>query len=156
MTSITTAKVVPIKDNKTSISIEIPADFLESTVKDEDGGTEASSYGHAVIIFTPSTRIIKIYPAKSGEVARIEVSIGELTPDFLQDVSTIFLETAVKTLYSTGVCFTSEACLYEVYADKSDLPEDMSIDELKSRLADIRGVNEVKIEFLTGETSWSS
>jgi hypothetical protein len=156
LASITTAKVVPIKDNVSSISIEIPADFLESTVQTEAGGVDASTYGHAVIIFTPSTRIIKIYPAKSGEVARIEVSIGELTPDFLQDVSTIFLETAVKTLYSTGVCFTSEACLYEVYADKSDLPEDISIDELKQRLLDIRGVNEVKFEFLTASSDWQA
>lgn len=153
MSSITSAKVVAIS-GRDVISINIPSSFLETTVSHGDSGVDASEYGHAVIIFTPSTRIIKIYPSKSPEVARIEVSIGELTPDFLQDVSSIFLETGIKTLYSTGVCFTSEACLYEVYADKHDLPATISVEELSNRLSEIRGVSDVKIEFLSPDDKW--
>ena len=115
---------------------------------------DPSSFSYAVIIFTPSTRIIKIYPSKSDSVARIEVSIGELTPDFLQDVSSIFLETGIKTLYSTGVCFTSESCLYEVYLDSMDFPDNVSADDLQSRLSGIRGVSEVKIDFLNPDKEW--
>ncbi|OLS23124.1 MAG: hypothetical protein HeimC3_26740 [Candidatus Heimdallarchaeota archaeon LC_3] len=141
--TITLAKVVKIV-GKDSIKIEIPADFLESTMAKEDEKAD----GYAVIIFTPSTKIIKIYPAKSGVVARIEVGINELTPDFLQEVSSIFLEAGIKTLYSTGVCFTSESCLYEVYVDKQDYPESF---DLKARLGEIRGVGEVKIDMLEPE-----
>ena len=150
MASITNARVVKIK-GENEISINIPASFLESTMGEE---VDASRFNHAVIIFTPSTRIIKIYPSKSDQVARIEVEIGELTPEFLQDVSSIFLETSIKTLYSTGVCFTSEACLYEVYADKMDLPSHITIDELKNRLKEIRGVSNVKIDFLSPDKAW--
>jgi hypothetical protein len=142
--TITLAKVVKIQ-GKDSIKIEIPADFLESTMS---GKEEEAKDGFAVIIFTPSTKIIKIYPAKSGVVARIEVGINELTPDFLQEVSSIFLEAGIKTLYSTGVCFTSESCLYEVYVDKQDFPEGF---DLKTRLGEIRGVGEVKIDMLEPE-----
>lgn len=144
--TITIAKVVKI-EGKGSINIAIPADFLESTM---GSGQEPERTGNwAIIIFTPSTRIIKIYPAKSGVVARVEVQIGELTPDFLQEVSSIFLEAGIKTLYSTGVCFTSESCLYEVYIDKSDFPANVDI---KTRLGEIRGVAEAKVEFLSPET----
>jgi hypothetical protein len=139
--TITLAKVVKI-EGKDSIKIEIPSDFLESTMT---GGEQHGGEGWAVIIFTPSTKIIKIYPAKSGVVARIEVQIGELTPDFLQEVSSIFLEAGIKTLYSTGVCFTSESCLYEVYIDKADFPEGM---DMRKKLKEVHGVAEVKIDFL--------
>lgn len=112
------------------------------------GKEEDAKDGFAVIIFTPSTKIIKIYPAKSGVVARIEVGINELTPDFLQEVSSIFLEAGIKTLYSTGVCFTSESCLYEVYVDKQDFPDGF---DLKTRLGEIRGVGNVDIQMLEPE-----
>lgn len=151
MASITNARVVKIQ-GENEISINIPANFLESTMAGESD--DPGKYQHAVIIFTPSTRIIKIYPSKSDSVARIEVSIGELTPDFLQDVSSIFLDTGIKTLYSTGVCFTSEACLYEVYCDKADLPTDVPIEDLQGRLKEIRGVSEVKVDFLNPEKDW--
>jgi len=140
--AITLAKVVKI-EGKESIKIEIPADFLESTMTGRD---LKPRQGWAVIIFTPSTKIIKIYPAKSGVVARVEVQIGELTPDFLQEVSSIFLESGIKTLYSTGVCFTAESCLYEVYIDKADLPESVDVRE---RLSEIKGVAEVKVDYLS-------
>ena len=151
MTSITNARVVKIQ-GENEISINIPATFLESTMAGDSD--DVGKFQHAVIIFTPSTRIIKIYPSKSESVARIEVSIGELTPDFLQDVSSIFLETGIKTLYSTGVCFTSEACLYEVYCDKADLPSQVPIDDLQNRLKSIRGVSEVRVDFLNPEQGW--
>ena len=151
MASITNARVVKIQ-GENEISINIPANFLESTMAGESD--DPGKFQYAVIIFTPSTRIIKIYPSKSDSVARIEVSIGELTPDFLQDVSSIFLETGIKTLYSTGVCFTSEACLYEVYCDKADLPAEVPIDDLQNRLKSIRGVSEVRVDFLNPEKSW--
>ena len=141
--AITVAKVVSIASETDKINIEIPTDFLESTMA---GKEESGKNNYAVIIFTPSTKIIKIYPTKSDTVARIEVSIGELTPDFLQEVSAVFLEFGIKTLYSTGVCFTSESCLYEVYIDKNDFPEDVN---LQARLGEIRGVAEVKLDMLT-------
>lgn len=152
MASITNARVVKIQ-GENEISISIPATFLESTMSGDEN-KDPAQFSYAVIIFTPSTRIIKIYPSKSDSVARIEVSIGELTPDFLQDVSSIFLETGIKTLYSTGVCFTSEACLYEVYCDKADLPDAVPIEELQNRLKSIRGVSEVKVDFLSPDKEW--
>ncbi|MHA1166633.1 MAG: hypothetical protein ACTSP4_01155 [Candidatus Hodarchaeales archaeon] len=135
--SVTIAKMVSLEENK---PISLPADFLE-TLRPKNNGS------HAVMILAPSTKIIRIIPAKSNSVVKVAIEIGELSPDFLQELGVVFMRSKIKTLYSTGLCFTQETCVYEGYIDSSDitLPED----QLKAELQGIKGVSQVEIDTLT-------
>ncbi|MHA2333408.1 MAG: hypothetical protein ACXAEU_15405 [Candidatus Hodarchaeales archaeon] len=134
--SVTIAKMVSLEENK---PISLPADFLE-TLRPKNNGS------HAVMILAPSTKIIRIIPAKSNSVVKVSIEIGELSPDFLQELGVVFMRSKIKTLYSTGLCFTQETCVYEGYIDSSDitLPED----QLKAELQGIKGVSQVEITTL--------
>ena len=119
--------------------IQLPADFLE-TLRPKEGAN------FAVMILAPSTKIIRIIPSKSEQVVKVSIEIGELSPDFLQELGVVFMRSKIKTLYSTGLCFTQETCVYEGYIDLIDisLPED----KLEAELKEIKGVSRVDITFL--------
>ncbi|MFQ5976568.1 MAG: hypothetical protein ACE5OZ_00380 [Candidatus Heimdallarchaeota archaeon] len=134
--TVTIAKMVSLAHDQ---AIALPSDFLDSLRPKDDGS-------HAVMILAPSTKIIRIIPTKSPEVLKVAIEIGELSPDFLQELGVVFMRSKIKTLYSTGLCFTQDTCVYEGYIDVSDvnLPED----QLKSELSSIKGVSKVNIDLL--------
>jgi hypothetical protein len=84
----------------------------------------------------------------TNEVAKININIGKLSPDFLRKMGSIFIRLGIKTLYSTGLCFTQSACVYEGYIDSDELKE-VSIDQIKDELERIEGVSSVEVETLT-------
>ncbi|MHA1865974.1 MAG: hypothetical protein ACTSVB_06200, partial [Candidatus Heimdallarchaeaceae archaeon] len=120
--------------------IELPEEFLEALKPD--------GKSHAVLILAPNTRIIRIIPTESPEVIKININIGKLSPDFLRKMGSIFIRLGIKTLYSTGLCFTQSACVYEGYIDSEELKE-VSIDTIKDELERIEGVSSVEVEHLT-------
>ncbi len=136
--TVTIAKVVTLDEQK---PIQLPADFIQSLKSSEEGS------GHAVMILAPSTKIIRIIPTKSSEVIKVAIEIGELSPDFLQELGVVFMRSKIRTLYSTGLCFTADRCLYEGYIDSIDMS--ISQEELKNQLMEIRGVANVEISVLT-------
>ncbi|MFX0209682.1 MAG: hypothetical protein ACFFDT_27120, partial [Candidatus Hodarchaeota archaeon] len=85
-------------------------------------------------------------PTTSPEVVKVAIEIGELSPDFLQELGVVFMRSKIKTLYSTGLCFTQDSCTYEGYLDSSDLT--ISQEQLKDELAEIKGVSKVDITTL--------
>ena len=137
--SVTIAKMVSLDETK---PIQLPTEFL-NTLRPADGGS------HAVMILAPSTKIIRIIPAKSDTVVKVSIEIGELSPDFLQELGVVFMRSKIKTLYSTGLCFTQETCVYEGYIDSVDI--NLSDDKLKSELKNIKGVSKVNVDFLKAE-----
>ena len=98
------------------------------------------------MILAPSTKIIRIIPSKSNTVLKVAIEIGELSPDFLQELGVVFMRSKIKTLYSTGLCFTQETCVYEGYVDSADV--DMPTEKLQSELQGIKGVSQVVISTL--------
>ena len=118
---VTIAKMVSLDDNS---PIALPVDFLE-TLKPKEGSS------NAVMILAPSTKIIRIIPSKSDVVLKVAIEIGELSPDFLQEL---------------GVVFTQESCVYEGYIDQSDVS--MPTEKLQSELQGIKGVSQVVISTL--------
>ena len=138
MSTVTIAKMIQLEKSKT---ITLPADFLE-TIRPKD--VDESS---AVMILAPSTKIIRIIPTKSNEVVKVAIEIGELSPDFLQELGVVFMRNKIKTLYSTGLCFTQESCTYEGYLDSSDL--NITQDRLQEELSEIKGVSKVEITTLS-------
>ncbi len=135
--SVTMAKMTKLVAEE---PIELPEEFLEALKPD--------GKSHAVLILAPNTRIIRIIPTESPEVIKININIGKLSPDFLRKMGSIFIRLGIKTLYSTGLCFTQSSCVYEGYIDSEELKE-VSIDTIKEELERIEGVSSVEIEHLT-------
>ncbi|MHA1302744.1 MAG: hypothetical protein ACTSQE_01630 [Candidatus Heimdallarchaeaceae archaeon] len=135
--SVTMAKMTKLVAEE---PIELPEEFLEALKPD--------GKSHAVLILAPNTRIIRIIPTESPEVIKININIGKLSPDFLRKMGSIFIRLGIKTLYSTGLCFTQSACVYEGYIDSEELKE-ISIDTIKDELERIEGVSSVEVEHLT-------
>lgn len=141
MSAVTIAKMIQLHE---------PFDLLGKypvalpTKDDIFGGVK-----YALMILTPSTKIIRIIPARSPEVLKTTIEIGELSPDFLQEFGFVLISNKTRTLYSTGVCFMQDRCTYEVYIDLSDLR--ISQEQLTAELANIEGVSKVSIESLVTE-----
>lgn len=134
---VTIAQMVKLEQDK---PIELPEAFLAALKPDNKT--------YAVLILAPNTRIIRIIPTSSNEVAKININIGKLSPDFLRKMGSIFIRLGIKTLYSTGLCFTQSACVYEGYIDSEELKE-VSIDKIKEELERIEGVSSVVVETLS-------
>ncbi|MFQ5981372.1 MAG: hypothetical protein ACE5OZ_24790 [Candidatus Heimdallarchaeota archaeon] len=133
---VTIAKMVLLAHDQ---PITLPADFLASLRPKEEGA-------HAIMILAPSTKIARIIPTKSPEVLKVAIEIGELSPEFLQELGLVLMHAKIKTLYSTGLCFTQETCVYEGYIDASEvhLPEE----QLEREFSNIKGVAKVTINLL--------
>lgn len=134
--AVTIAKMVRLKEDA---PIELPESFLKS-LRPKEGS-------FAVMILAPSTKIIRIIPTDSDEVIKVAIEISELSPDFLQKLGSILTKHKIKTLYSTGLCFTQDTCVYEGYVDKSEL-KGLSMDGLQNELNGIKGVSAVDISVL--------
>jgi len=99
------------------------------------------------MILAPSTKIIRIIPTTSEKVYKVGIEIGKLSPDFLKKMGSLFMKAGIKTLYSTGLCFTQESCVYEGYIDSKEF-KNVNMETIKEELADIDGVSKVDISVL--------
>lgn len=133
---ITMASVLKLEEEK---SIKLSEEFLHA-LKPEDGN-------YAIIILTPNTKIIRIIPTISSKVYKISIDIGQLTPDFLKRIGNLFLNVGLKALYSTGLCFVEEKCMFDGYVDSSQF-EKISIDDLKKEILSVDGITGVEISIL--------
>ncbi len=133
---VTIAHMTVIDENN---PIKLPDKFIEALQPDQGR--------YAVIILAPNTRIIRIIPTNSSSVAKININIGKLSPDFLRQMGSIFIRLGIKTLYSTGLCFTQDACVYEGYFDSTEL-ENVSVETIKNEFKSIPGVATVTIDML--------
>lgn len=132
--SVTIAKVTKLDTDK---AFGLPKEFIDAI--------KPSESDQAVIILAPNTRTIRIIPTISQEVIKFNINIEKLSPDFLRRMGTIFSDFGVKTLYSTGLCFTQNVCVYEGYIDTTEL-QDVSIDTIKNEIEGIDGVASVNTE----------
>jgi hypothetical protein len=135
--TVTLAEMAVIDDNK---PINLPYRFIEALSPEE--ATQA------IIILAPNTKIIRIIPTESDTVAKININIGKLSPDFLRQMGSIFIRLGIKTLFSTGLCFTSTTCVYEGYLDSTEL-ETVSVGKIYEEFKAIPGVSTVTIDMLT-------
>jgi hypothetical protein len=99
------------------------------------------------MILGTGTKVIRIIPTKSPIVLKLVIQIGQLSPYFLQELGVIFLKDKIATLYSTGLCFTQETCVYEGFIDAKDLK--VTPEQLRQDTKAISGVTQVTLEELT-------
>lgn len=133
---VTLARMIKIDENE---PINLPSSFIEALQPD--------GRSHAIIILAPNTKIIRIIPTNSDTVAKININIGKLSPDFLRQMGSIFIRLGIKTLYSTGLCFTADTCVYEGYLDSTEL-ETVTTDKIYDEFKSIPGVSTVTIDML--------
>ena len=124
---------------ETDQAFQLNADFLEA-LKPEDGN-------YAVIILTPNTKIIRIIPTLTDKVYKISIDIGQLTPDFLKRIGNLFLSLGLKALYSTGLCFLEDKCVFDGYIDAEEFDK-IDIENLKEDIMTIDGITGVDISIL--------
>lgn len=134
--AVTMAKMCKLESDQ---PIYLPKEFIKALTPGDKN--------YAVMVIAPNTKIIRIIPTSSDEVIKISINIGKLSPDFLNKMGSIFIKLGIKTLYSTGLCFTQESCVYEGYIDKAEL-KGTTVDIIKNELLNIDGVSSVEIENL--------
>jgi len=134
---VTLAKMTVISEQE---PIKLPDSFIDAL--------KPEGKSHAIIILAPSTKIVRIIPTNSDTVAKININIAKLSPDFLRQMGSIFISLGIKTLYSTGLCFTQDTCVYEGYFDSTELTE-ISTDDIKNEFLAIPGVSTVTIDMLS-------
>ena len=133
---ITMAEMIKLEPTK---KIELSNDFLDALK------FETSNY--AVIILTPNTKIIRIIPINANKVYKIGIDISTLTPDFLREIGNLFIKLGLKALYSTGLCFLQEKCVFEGYIDSTETDK-IKLKNLKEKLLAIKGITGVNVSIL--------
>lgn len=136
---ITKANVFKLKPDQ---KLELSNDFLEA-LKPEIGN-------FAVVILTPNTKIIRIIPTSTEKIYKITIDIGKLTPDFLKRIGNLFLSLGLKALYSTGLCFVEEKCVFEGYIDSVEF-ESIDMNILKKEIMTVEGITDVDFSLLKVE-----
>ena len=136
---ITKANVFKLKPDQ---KLELSNEFLKA-LKPEVGN-------FAVIILTPNTKIIRIIPTSTEKIYKITIDIGKLTPDFLKRIGNLFLSLGLKALYSTGLCFIEEKCVFEGYIDSEEF-ESIDMNILKKEIMTVEGITDVDFSLLKVE-----
>jgi len=136
---ITIAKMLKLEPKE---SVQLTDEFL-AALKPEAGN-------YAVIILTPNTKIIRIIPTTTNRVYKVSIDIGKLTPDFLRRIGNLFLKLGVKALYSTGLCFMEEKCVFDGYIDPKEF-EKIDVENLKAEIMAIEGITGLDISTLEVE-----
>jgi hypothetical protein len=136
---ITIAKMIKLEPKK---SVQLTNEFLEA-LKPQAGN-------YAVIILTPNTKIIRIIPTSTNKVYKIAIDIGKLTPDFLRRIGNLFLKLGVKALYSTGLCFMEEKCVFDGYIDSEEFDK-IDVKNLKIEIMAVEGITGLDITVLEAE-----
>ncbi len=123
-------------------ALQLNADFLDA-LKPEEGN-------YAAVILTPNTKIIRIIPTMTDKVYKIAIDIGQLTPDFLKRIGNLFLSLGLKALYSTGLCFLEDKCVFDGFIDAEEFDK-INIEKLKEDIMTIDGITGVDIKVLSVE-----
>ena len=133
---ITIAELLKLEPKQ---SVKLSKEFIEALKP------EASNY--AIIILTPNTKIIRIIPTSSNKVYKVAIDIGRLTPDFLRKIGNLFLKLGLKALYSTGLCFVEDKCVFDGYIDSMEF-KTIEIEKLKKEILSVEGITNVDISIL--------
>ena len=81
---------------------------------------------------------------------KVAIDIDKLAPDFLRKVGNLFFELKLKTLYSTGLCFIDEKCIFDVYIDSIEFGK-IDTEKLKNEIMSIEGISEINISIIDVE-----
>ena len=101
-----------------------------------------------VVVIPKDGKKVVMFPteANTGIYTRIDIEKGsQLTDAFFPELPKVLGKYQLKTLFTTGVCLSSEYCYWE---GVFEYREGVSIDELRSDLEGIKTVDSVKMTIL--------
>ena len=101
-----------------------------------------------VVVIPKDGKKVVMFPtnANTGIYTRIDIEKGsQLTDAFFPELPKVLAKYQLKTLFTTGVCLSSEYCYWE---GVFEYREGISIDELRNDLEAIKTVDSVKMTIL--------
>jgi hypothetical protein len=111
--------------------------------------TKLMKRGENIVVVVPKDgKKVVMFPteANTGIYTRIDIEKGNsLTDSFFPELPKVLGKYQLKTLFTTGVCLSSEYCYWE---GVFEYREGVSIDELRSDLESIKTVESVKMTIL--------
>jgi len=111
--------------------------------------TKLLKRGQNILVVVPTDgKKVVIFPtdANTGIYTRIDIEKGsQLTDAFFPELPKVLGKYQLKTLFTTGVCLSSEYCYWE---GVFEYREGTSIEDLRSDLEEINTVDSVKMTIL--------
>ncbi|MFX1513659.1 MAG: hypothetical protein ACFFCQ_13835 [Promethearchaeota archaeon] len=120
--------------------ILLPKKFLDIL----DDSPETGTY---LLVFRRATGIIRILPTKSSKAIKIYLEIGDLGTNFLDELGNIYESLKIQALFSTGLCFEEDRCMYEAFIDPINLT--VTREELQEALEGLEGITAVELIEIT-------
>ena len=125
------------------MNIEKSLKFPEEITK------KIKNIGQNIVVVVPKDgKKVVMFPtnANTGIYARIDIEKGsQLTDEFFPELPKILAKYELKTLFTTGVCLSTEYCYWE---GVFEYREGISIDDLRNDLVNIKTVDTVKMTIL--------
>ncbi|MFW9904767.1 MAG: hypothetical protein ACFFFH_10575 [Candidatus Thorarchaeota archaeon] len=131
MQPLTHAKMISLHD---PTPVKLPKKYVERIVG------EAKS---AILILKPQSQIVRLIPTQNQTGIKIVFDIVKFSPEFFLEFNRILARHQISALHVTGLCFTSDSCIYEGFFDLKELP--VSKTQLIEELTEIQGVGKVEI-----------
>jgi hypothetical protein len=135
-----------VSDNETLailMNIKSSLNFPEKII------TKLLERGENVVVVVPKdAKKVVMFPteANTGIYTRIDIEKGNsLTDSFFPELPKVLGKYQLKTLFTTGVCLSSEYCYWE---GVFEYHEGVSIEDLRSDLKGIKTVESVKMTIL--------
>jgi hypothetical protein len=86
---------------------------------------------------------IDVVPYEKEKIIKITVLfIGQLGPETLKAISSIFQESRLPLVFTSGICQQGGKCIYEVYLDPQDISD---FEPMRQQIKAISKVDDVKI-----------
>lgn len=104
---------------------------------------------NALVIIPDSGKKILLFPTDSETVVtiRLELKAKGLSPLFFNELGKITkVDLQVEILYTTGLCFAEERCVWEGFFEEKAKFE--NVDDIKKKFENIEGVTGVSIDFI--------
>ncbi|MHA1681191.1 MAG: hypothetical protein ACTSUE_09295 [Promethearchaeota archaeon] len=104
---------------------------------------------NALMVIPDTGKKILLFPTDSDSVVKVSLELKSkgLSPIFFSEIGRITKnDLDVSILYTTGLCFAEEKCIWDGFFEEKEKFGD--IEGIKERFSNIEGVNEVTIEII--------
>jgi hypothetical protein len=106
---------------------------------------------NALVIIPDTGKKVLLFPTDSDRIVKVSLELKSkgLSPLFFNEVGKITKgDLDVEILYTSGLCFAEEKCVWDGFFEEADKFEER-LDEINQKFSGIDGVNACTIEFIT-------
>ncbi|MHA1792929.1 MAG: hypothetical protein ACTSVI_09820 [Promethearchaeota archaeon] len=104
---------------------------------------------NALVVIPDSGKKILLFPTDSEAIVKVSLELRSkgLSPLFFNEIGKITKdELDVNILYTTGLCFAEEKCVWDGFFEEHE--KFGNIEEIEKKFLDVEGVNSVKINII--------